>query len=97
MNCAGCPHGRRVSRRTVLKSLVGAAGVSLSLADRAVGAAKKKDDPRKLRPQTGMSWSIRSGKMTAASSPAMIFHSGVPRSWPIPETPQPGSPAIGRA
>ena len=53
MNCAGCPHGRRVSRRTVLKSLVGAAGVSLSLADRAGGAAKKKDDPRKLRPQTG--------------------------------------------
>lgn len=53
MDCAGCPHVRRLSRRTVLKSLIGAAGVGLSLTDRAAGAEKNKADPRKLRPQTG--------------------------------------------
>ena len=53
MNCDDCPHGRRVSRRTLLKSLVGAAGVGLSLADSATAASKKKDDPRRLPPQAG--------------------------------------------
>ena len=53
MNCAGCPHGGGLSRRTLLKSLLGAAGASLSLADRAASAPKRKADPRKLRPQAG--------------------------------------------
>ncbi len=69
MNCAGCPHQdlqqnlekephqniRRLSRRTVLKSVIGAAGLSLSLYESAAGAEKKKkkDDPRKIRPQAG--------------------------------------------
>ena len=51
MNCDDCPHGWRVSRRTLLKSLVGAAGAGLVLADSA--AARKKDDPRRLPPQAG--------------------------------------------
>ena len=55
MNCSGCPHQatRRFSRRTVLKSVIGAAGLSLALADTATGAGKKKNDPRKIRPQEG--------------------------------------------
>ena len=53
MNCSDCPHGRRVSRRTLLKSLIGVAGAGLSLADGAAAAPKKKDDPRRLPPQAG--------------------------------------------
>ena len=64
MNCSGCPHQnlekdpqkdiRRLSRRTVLKSVIGAAGLSLSLPESDAGAGKKKkDDPRKIRPQAG--------------------------------------------
>jgi rieske iron-sulfur protein len=60
MNCSGCPQHsqqdiRRLSRRTILKSVIGAAGLSLQLTESASGAEKKKkkDDPRKIRPQAG--------------------------------------------
>ena len=67
MDCSGCQHQhiqqgiRRLSRRTILKSVIGAAGLSLQLAESASGADKKKkkddpskeDDPRKTRPQAG--------------------------------------------
>ncbi len=51
MNCGDCLRVRGLSRRRVLKSLLGAAGVSLSLA--AEAADVREDDPRKLRPQAG--------------------------------------------
>lgn len=58
MNCSGCPYQngqavRRLSRRAVLKSVIGAAGLSLALTDTADGTGKKKKDPRKIRPQKG--------------------------------------------
>lgn len=57
MNCSGCQHQniRRLSRRTILKSVIGAAGLSVQLIESASGAdkKKKKDDPRKMRPQAG--------------------------------------------